>query len=101
MRFHGEALKKDWVIHAEFSRGVRNFVLRSVVGGDAEDFESLVCILLMQIDEPRRFHFAGRAPRGPKIYQHSFAFVVGEVDSLAVERLEFELGGGLAAQIGG
>ena len=51
---------------------------------DADDGETLVFVLALEVDEPGNLDLAGTAPGGPKIEQDDFSRVIGQVYDIAV-----------------
>ncbi len=63
-----------------------------VVHRNSDHFEAAVFVLALEFGEPGNFNHAGAAPGGPEIEQHDLAFVIGEVDQLAVRVFQREIG---------
>ena len=59
--------------------------LHARIHGDADDLESLLAIPVLKVDEPRNLAPARTAPGRPEIEQYNLAFVVGQVERVAVD----------------
>src|SRR5208283_4284046 len=82
---------QDRVVDAHFLREFGDFFSAGVVIGYADDLEALRAVFLLQLDKPRHLDLAGAAIRRPEIEQNRFAAKVGELEVLAIERLQFEV----------
>src|SRR5437867_2937621 len=56
------------------------------------NLQSLVCVLLLQLLEPRHLDFAGLAPGRPEVQKDGFAAEIREANSLAVKRFQSKVG---------
>ena len=63
---------------------------------DADDFETLRRVFILQFDQPRRLDLAGAAPRCPEVDQQGLALEAGERNGPAAQVFEDEVGRGLA-----
>src|SRR5690349_2395831 len=72
-------------------------VFAGIVHRNADHLQSLVCVLLPQLLEPRHLDLAGLAPSRPEVQKDGFATEIGEVNSLAVKRFQSEVGRQLPA----
>src|SRR5208282_672302 len=87
----GDFADQDGVIDAHFLGEFGDVFGAGVVIGYADDLESLRAVFLLQLDKPRHFDLAGAAISRPEIEQNRFAAKVGELEVLAIERLQFEV----------
>ena len=68
---------------------------RVAAGGQCDDLEFVAAEFFLQLGDLRHFLAAGRAPRGPEVYQNVFALVVGQRGGAAVIfQLKFNRGFG-------
>src|SRR5579863_747343 len=84
------AVHRHGVIHLEFVIELFHG-FRTIVERDADHRETLVAILVLELDEPRNLHLAGTAPRRPEVEQDDLAAVVRQPESLAVEFRQGEI----------
>lgn len=63
-----------------------------IVHRNSDYFEAAVFVLALEFGEPGNFNHAGAAPGSPEIEQYNFAFVIGEVNQLAVRVFQREIG---------
>src|SRR5262249_40206942 len=87
---------KDRIIDAHFLHKLGDVFLAGVVHGNADNLQPLGSVLLLQFDKPGHLDLAGTAPGRPEVQQDRLSFVAAELNVLALEGFESEIGGGFA-----
>jgi hypothetical protein len=96
------SIDQNRVVHVHFGREIRNvpllgeqlrrIVLVELIGGNADDFQSLACVLVVQLLEPRNLDLARSAPRRPEVDHQRSALVARQRDFVAVQIGQRETG---------